>query len=48
VYGGKNDSRRQYLRQLAYRHKIDYASLVEHYDVMNDRPIAPTTKEKKY
>ncbi|CAG8799342.1 16601_t:CDS:1, partial [Dentiscutata erythropus] len=48
VHGGKNDTGRQYLRQLACRHKIGHASSVEHYGVMNDKPIAPTTREKKY
>ena len=38
VHGGKNDSRRQYLRQLACRHKIGHALSVEHYGVMNDIP----------
>ncbi|RHZ63285.1 hypothetical protein Glove_330g79 [Diversispora epigaea] len=38
VHGGKNDTGRQYLRQLACRHKIGHASSVEHYGVMNDRP----------
>ncbi|CAG8733234.1 157_t:CDS:2 [Racocetra persica] len=46
VHGGKNDTGRQYLRQLACRHKIGHASSVEHYGVMNNRPIAPTTREK--
>ncbi|CAG8804939.1 9957_t:CDS:2, partial [Dentiscutata erythropus] len=46
VHGGRNDSCHQYLRQLAYRHKIGHASSVEHYGVMNNRPIAPTTREK--
>ncbi|CAG8764434.1 28611_t:CDS:2 [Gigaspora margarita] len=43
VHGGRNDSRCQYLRQLACRHKIGHASSVEHYGVMNDRPntLAP-------
>ena len=39
VHEGKNDSRRQYLQQLACRYKIGHASSVEHYDVMNDRSI---------
>ncbi|CAG8817893.1 10950_t:CDS:2, partial [Dentiscutata erythropus] len=43
IHGGRNDSCHQYLRQLAYRHKIGHASSVEHYGVMNDRPntLAP-------
>ncbi|RHZ87449.1 hypothetical protein Glove_34g11 [Diversispora epigaea] len=39
VYRGKNNSCRQILRQLAYRHKIDHTLSVEHYDAINDRPI---------
>ncbi|CAG8817213.1 10794_t:CDS:1, partial [Dentiscutata erythropus] len=36
VHGGRNDSRRQYLRQLACRHKIGHALSVEYYGVMNN------------
>ncbi|CAG8784229.1 16944_t:CDS:2, partial [Dentiscutata erythropus] len=46
VHGGKNDTGRQHLRQLAYRHKIGHASSVEHYGVINDRPIIPTPKQE--
>ncbi|KAG9301856.1 hypothetical protein G9A89_004535 [Geosiphon pyriformis] len=46
VHGGKNDSGRQYLRQLACRHKIGHASSVEHYGVMNDRPIISVPKQE--
>src|SRR6185369_10990009 len=46
VHGGRNDSRRQYLRQLACRHKIGHASSVEHYGVMNDRPNTPAPKQE--
>ncbi|CAJ0649586.1 10679_t:CDS:2, partial [Entrophospora sp. SA101] len=42
----RNDSRRQYLRQLACRHKIGHASSVEHYGVMNDRPNTPAPKQE--
>ncbi|CAG8811607.1 30055_t:CDS:2, partial [Racocetra persica] len=47
-HGGRNDSRCQYLQQLAYRHKIDHASSVEYYGVMNDRPntLAPKQENK--
>ena len=45
VHGGRNDSRRQYLRQLACRHKIGHALSVEHYGVMNDRPNTPAPKQ---
>ncbi|CAG8574339.1 26929_t:CDS:1, partial [Racocetra persica] len=45
-HGSKNNTSCQYLQQLAYRHKIGHASSVEHYGVMNDRPIALTTREK--
>lgn len=48
VHEGKNDSRRQYLRQLACRHKIGHASSVEHYGVMNDRPIIPVPKQENF
>ena len=44
VHGGKNDTGRQHLQQLACRHKIGHASSVEHYGVMNDRPIIPAPK----
>ncbi|CAG8679006.1 18178_t:CDS:2, partial [Gigaspora margarita] len=44
VHGGKNDSCRQYLRQLACRHKIGHASSVEHYGIMNDRPNTLASK----
>ncbi|RIB24714.1 hypothetical protein C2G38_2167772 [Gigaspora rosea] len=46
VYGDRNNSCCQYLRQLAYRHKIGYASSVEHYGIMNDRPNTPAPKQE--
>ncbi|CAG8815705.1 467_t:CDS:2, partial [Dentiscutata erythropus] len=46
VHGGRNDSRHQYLRQLACRHKIGYTLSVEHYSVMNDRPNTPAPKQE--
>ncbi|CAG8843973.1 42126_t:CDS:2, partial [Gigaspora margarita] len=46
VHGGKNDSCHQYLRQLACRHKIGHASSVEHYGVMNNRPVIPVHKKE--
>ena len=48
IHGSRNDSRRQYLRQLACRHKIGHASSVEHYGVivMNDRPNTPAPKQE--
>ncbi|CAG8783397.1 3448_t:CDS:2, partial [Dentiscutata erythropus] len=46
VYGGRNDSCRQYLWQLACRHKIGHALSVEHYSVMNDRPNTPASKQE--
>ncbi|CAG8843382.1 25330_t:CDS:2, partial [Gigaspora margarita] len=46
VHGGRNDSRYQYLRQLACRHKIGHALSVEHYGVMNDRPNTLAPKQK--
>ncbi|CAG8821962.1 7323_t:CDS:1, partial [Racocetra persica] len=45
-HGGRNDSHRQYLRQLACRHKIGHALSVEHYGVMNDRPNTPAPKQE--
>ncbi|RHZ87775.1 hypothetical protein Glove_30g100 [Diversispora epigaea] len=46
VHGGKNNSRRQTLRQLACRHKIGHALSVEHYGVINDRPVIPISKQE--
>ncbi|CAG8810231.1 23216_t:CDS:1, partial [Dentiscutata erythropus] len=46
VHEGRNNSSYQYLRQLACRYKIGYALLVEHYSIMNDRPIILATQEE--
>ncbi|CAG8792774.1 11395_t:CDS:2, partial [Dentiscutata erythropus] len=46
VHKDRNDSCHQYLRQLAYRHKIGHTLLVEHYGVMNDRPNTPSPKQE--
>jgi hypothetical protein len=48
VHGGKNDTGRQNLRQLACRHKIGHASSVEHYGVINDRPVIPVPKQENF
>ncbi|CAG8776800.1 5388_t:CDS:1, partial [Dentiscutata heterogama] len=46
VHRGGNDFCYQYLWQLAYKHKISYASSVEHYGVINDRPNTPAPKQE--
>ena len=47
IHEGRNDSHRNKLRKLALRHKINREAS-DHYGIMNDRPIVPTTREKKY
>ncbi|CAG8757125.1 13356_t:CDS:2, partial [Dentiscutata erythropus] len=43
VHGGRNDSHRQYLRQLACRHKIGHASSVKHYGA--EEQVGTTNQE---
>jgi hypothetical protein len=47
VHEGKTRSKCNRLCKLALRHKINREAS-DHYGVMNDRSIAPTTREKKY